>query len=183
MQEVWKPVKGYEGVYEVSSLGNVASLNYRCTGRRQLLRQGIATVGYPVVLLSFGEKAKMAYVHRLVADTFIPNPDEKPQVNHLDGNKRNNAVSNLEWCSGQENMKHAARTGLVDMGKAWKVSVRKSSKAVLQVDSSGKVIASFPSLSAAGRAVSAGHSTILSCAKGERETAGGYRWKLAGDAV
>lgn len=112
MQEIWKPVKDFEGLYEVSNMGNVRSLNYRCTGEIKILKPGKDKRGYLKVNLYKSSKYSSKRVHRLVATAFIPNLDNKTQVNHIDGNKQNNTVSNLEWCTNSENMQHAWRTGL-----------------------------------------------------------------------
>lgn len=109
--EVWRPVVGYEGLYEVSNIGRVR----RKLGETERILKGyIATnIHYMVVDLSKGDnKAKQYSIHRLVAQAFIPNPKNKPCVNHIDGNKLNNSVDNLEWCSYSENLTHAYRTGL-----------------------------------------------------------------------
>ena len=102
MQEVWQPVRGYEGRYEVSNTGHVK-------GPKGLLKPLFATNGYVQAnLYSHGICRKFS-VHRLVAIHFIPNPDQCPQVNHKDGNKTNNILSNLEWCTAAENSIHAVR--------------------------------------------------------------------------
>lgn len=122
MHEVWKPVLGYEGAYEVSNLGRVRSLPRKVGSRRGHLRSipgklkdGSVSerTGYRSVHLYRSQKLRNVSVHRLVADAFIPNPDGLPQVNHKDGNKLNNEASNLEWCSREENMRHAIETGLL----------------------------------------------------------------------
>lgn len=99
--EQWKAIDGYDGLYEVSSLGRVRSLKY---GKVRVLRPGKVGVGYLQVSLSKDNKAKRFYVHRLVANAFIPNNDEsKNQVNHIDECKQNNRASNLEWCDCRYN--------------------------------------------------------------------------------
>ena len=104
MAETWKPITGYEGLYEVSNLGNVASLNYKGKGVRRVLKQSKNTHGYPqVVLKPRGEKCKCFMTHRLVAKGFIPNPNNLPFVNHEDETRDNNNVDNLEWCTRRYN--------------------------------------------------------------------------------
>lgn len=100
MDEIWKDVKGYEGLYEISNKGNVKSLNYNKTGIEKELKQAINTHGYCFVQLS---NRKKKLIHRLVADAFIPNTDNLPQVNHKDENKLNNCAENLEWCTAEYN--------------------------------------------------------------------------------
>ena len=98
--EEWRAVVGYEGKYEVSSFGNVRS-------SKGLLNGSVKRNGYKQVILCFQRPIKHINIHRLVAVAFIPNPDNKPQVNHIDGNKLNNNVTNLEWVTGSENSIHS----------------------------------------------------------------------------
>lgn len=111
MNEIWRKIEGFEK-YEVSNLGRVRSLNYRKTKETKILKPGKDKKGYLKVNLYKSSKHSSKRVHRLVATAFIPNLDNKTQVNHIDGNKQNNTVSNLEWCTNSENMQHAWRTGL-----------------------------------------------------------------------
>ena len=107
MEEIWKDIKGYEGRYQVSSFGNVRSLNYRQTGNTVQLKPFKGGNHYKTYLyVSFKDYGvKHNYrVHRLVADAFIPNPENKPIVQHLDGNTMNNNVLNLGWCDQEDNM-------------------------------------------------------------------------------
>lgn len=106
MEEVWKHIKGYEGKYQVSNLGRIKSF-YKCKDGK-VIKPLSNTNGYLYIALSKGNRNyKRLLIHRLVAETFIPNLDNKPQVNHIDGNKHNNAVSNLEWVTGSENQIHS----------------------------------------------------------------------------
>lgn len=111
-QEIWKPIQNYDGIYEVSNLGNIKSLNYRKSGKESILKQGIIRNGYKDVALWNHGIVKYPMVHRIVAIAFIPNPNNLPQVNHKDGNKSNNHVGNLEWCTSSENHRHALKEGL-----------------------------------------------------------------------
>jgi hypothetical protein len=111
-----KSVRGYEGIYEVSIYGNIFSLKRRDRmGRRiegKQLSPSILSMGYPGVTLCNNGKEKKALVHRLVAEAFLENPDELPQVNHKDGNKENNHLENLEWVSSKQNIAHSIEMGL-----------------------------------------------------------------------
>lgn len=110
MKEIWKPVKGYEERYEISNYGNVASLRYARGGNRRLLKQSVNTWGYLQVTLSKDKTKNNKTVHRLVAETFVENPNNLPQINHIDEDKWNNRADNLEWCDSAHNINHGERT-------------------------------------------------------------------------
>ena len=117
---VWKPILGYEGIYEISNYGDVKSLRrYRGNGnggymqKERILKKTKTSTGYYKVELYKNKKRKSYKVHRLVAMAFIPNPHNKPNINHRDGNPLNNYVGNLEWCTQKENVKHALDVGLI----------------------------------------------------------------------
>lgn len=109
--EIWKPIAG-SNFYEVSNLGRVRSNNYLGHGKTQTLSLNYDQKGYLRVRLYFGKHRKTCKVHRLVAQAFIPNPLNLPEVNHLDGNKANNRAENLEWVTAHENSLHAYANGL-----------------------------------------------------------------------
>ena len=108
MQEVWKEIEGYEGISQISNFGRVKSFRY---GEKMRVLK-VSNAGYYTVALWKKGKATHCRIHKLVAQNFLQNTDEKPQVNHKDGNKLNNHVDNLEWCTASENTYHALRTGL-----------------------------------------------------------------------
>ena len=119
IQEVWKDVKGFEGLYQVSDQGNVRSIFTEIKDKNgvakkhkpQILKQSMTTTGYKKVeIRNLESKRKSMKVHRLVATAFIPNPENKPFINHIDSNPINNKLSNLEWCTGSENLYHAYKT-------------------------------------------------------------------------
>jgi hypothetical protein len=106
-KEIWKPIKDYEGFYEVSNLGRVRSVR-----RNKVMSGSIRKDGYVSYNLVRDGKVKSKLAHRIVAEAFIPNHQEKPEVNHIDGNKHNNNVKNLQWVTPSENQRHAIRIGL-----------------------------------------------------------------------
>lgn len=114
--EIWKDVAGYEGLYQISNLGRVASFRARGGSRPRnpngayLLNPGPDAWGYARINASINNETQILKVHRLVALAFIPNPGSKPEVNHVDRNKLNNRFDNLEWATGPENMAHYAQS-------------------------------------------------------------------------
>lgn len=110
--EIWKDVIGYEGLYQVSDLGNVKSLNYRRTGKEKNIYINTDKYGYLNVMLSKNSLNKRFYVHRLASICFLKSIADKCFINHIDGNKTNNNINNLEWCNCSENIKHAYKLGL-----------------------------------------------------------------------
>lgn len=117
--EVWAPVNGWEDRYEVSDQGHVRSLNYHMTGQTHPLKPITSGKGYLMVGLCRRQKMKWEKVHRLVAVAFIPNPEKKPQVNHINGDKTDNRAVNLEWATQSENMQHAYKAGLKHGDPEW----------------------------------------------------------------
>ena len=125
--EEWKNIKGYEGLYQVSNLGNVKSVDRiikRSTSEMKLksknMSQYIGNSGYPMISLCTNGQCKRHLVHRIVATAFLPNPLNKAYVNHIDGNKQNSNLENLEWSTPTENSIHAHNHGLANVGKGEK---------------------------------------------------------------
>ena len=120
MNEVWKDIKGYEGYYQVSNLGKFKSISREkttptgkpCYSKERILKQHKDKQGYLTVGLCKDRKAKRYLSHRIVAIHFIENIENKPQVNHINGDKQKNDVTNLEWCTESENVIHSYETGL-----------------------------------------------------------------------
>ena len=107
IMEQWKDIEGYEGIYQISSHGRVKSFK---NGKIKILKSRINDKGYNTTCLRKDGKSKYKLVHRLVAEAFIPNIDSKPYINHIDGNKLNNNINNLEWVTPSENTLHTIRT-------------------------------------------------------------------------
>ena len=158
MLEVWKDVIGYEGLYRVSNLGRVKSL---CKCNEIILKAGMAKSGYFTVCLHNNKKPLTHNVHRLVAQAFIPNLENKRYVNHIDGNKQNNILSNLEWVTHGENMKHAYDIGLMGTKKCKCIETNEI----------------FNSIREAEAKYNLNNSHITACCKGSRKTHGGYHWE------
>lgn len=193
MQEKWMPIKDYEGLYEISNFGNVKSLkkewigfNYKSktyhkvTMKERIMKPSISKCGYKQVLLSKSNKQSLKLVHRLVAETFIPNELNKPCVNHIDGNKLNNRVENLEWCTYQENNLHAWKNNLVTAYLKGKTGKEHSkSKKVIQYDINGKIIKKWDCISDAVRELKIDGGRITKCCQHKKycHTAGGYSWE------
>lgn len=185
--ETWKDVVGYEGYYKVSNWGRVMSVERKVwngkgykTESSRILKQAYNQKGYPIVYLSKESKQKTVTVHRLVALAFIPNPLDKPQVNHIDGDKTNNLVDNLEWCTNEENQIHAVKHGLNDHSK---YKAGKKERAVAKIDTkTGEVIETYKSAADATRAIGyKSKSNIGACCRGEKKTVGGFKWRYVED--
>ena len=175
--EIWKDIKGYEGSYQISNRGLVKSLNFNHTNKEKILKDKINRKGYRYVTLYCNSKAKYMSIHRLVAEAFILNPNNMPQVNHIDGNKGNNTVENLEWCTEKENVQHAIKTGLL---KPYGSNNSRSVK-IKQLDLNNNLLKIFNSISEAGSLLNIkGKPTGISkVCKGKRVTAYGYKWLYA----
>jgi hypothetical protein len=114
MEEIWKDIEGYEGLYQVSNLGNVKRLAGKWVKKERLIKFKIDRYGYPSYSLSKNKVLKSKTAHRLVAKAFVPNLLNKPAVNHINGIKTDNKVENLEWCTNKENTAHSIEIGLQD---------------------------------------------------------------------
>lgn len=172
--EIWKDSYIYGEQYQVSNTGIVRN---KITGH--ILKPQLNNKGYLSVRMSLHDKKATAKVHRLVAVAFIPNPENKPQVNHIDADKRNNDVRNLEWVTNGENQIHAYRTGLNRVtGKSGRKKIP-----VIKINlKTGEIEGTYPSLAEASRRNNLYSANIEKVIKGERKHAGGYAWKRRHEA-
>ena len=172
--EHWKAIDGYEGLYQVSNLGRVKSL--KC-GKEKILKPGKNTGGYLHVDLYKDGHEKTVKIHRLVAEAFIPNPNNLDTINHKDEDKTNNTVSNLEWMSQKDNINYGTRNKRLSEANINHPSL---SKQVQMFDKkTGELLATFPSIREAERVTGINKGHISQCCNGKRKSAGGYVWRYA----
>ena len=203
-KEIWKDIKNYEGLYQISNTGRVKSLKRVVphknrwkskTSKRiieeKILKQNKTIHNYLFVQLYKNNKNQSNRIHRLVASAFIPNSQNKPCVNHIDGNKNNCHISNLEWCTYSENSIHAFKTGLKKISnkqkerasllgkKTGKINIKKAIKANKKKIMCIETKETFNSLTEAAKAKRASMSSICMHIKGNKKytRAGGYTWK------
>ena len=185
MEEIWKDIKGFEGLYQVSNTGKVFSMCRFIIDKNdnekqidhKMLSQYTNKNGYKIVKLYKNCKGKSFKVHRLVLESFIENKLNKPCINHMDGNKLNNQLDNLDWVTHKENTQHAFKSGLQKSSSIGKFGKdNRLSKAVVQIqtESIGRV---FWSRLEAERKTGISSRKIALCCNGKRRTAGGYKWK------
>ena len=186
MEEKWKPVVGYEGLYEVSSLGRIRSLSRSIQGNKgeyvipSRILKGHYCYGYRYVELRKGGKPKLYRVHRLVAEAFLPNPNKYPIINHKNEIKDDNRVDNLEWCT----YKYNSNYGNI------KSKLKQSShcRPIIQLTKEGIFVAKYESIVDASKVTKIEHTNIIQCAKGRplkccdgklriRRYAGGFIWR------
>lgn len=188
MEEVWKPIKGYEGLYEVSNLGRVRSLDrettYRMRGKmskrsfKGKVLNDLCVKGYRIVAISKTinnrSVTQRILVHRLVAEAFVPNPNGLPEVNHIDEDKTNNCAENLEWISHRNNTLH---------GTAMERGHKKLRKGIVQFTPSGEFVKEYESLLAVRNETGWHIGNISKCAKRNPRypLAYGYIWRFASD--
>jgi hypothetical protein len=170
MQEIWKDILGYEGLYQISNYGNVRSLHWNHSNQIRLLTP-FDNDGYLRIGFRQQGKLKNHLIHVLVAKAFIPNPNNLPQVNHKDGNKHNNLVSNLEWISNSDNVKHAIRNHLRNSHAS-----KSNPSKVYQYSLDGKLLAIFPSQHDAANKLHLAQANISKAIRRNKQYAN-YYWK------
>ena len=179
MKEIWKPIKDYEGLYEISNFGNVKILarnytrynyltkRYNIIKVKEKITQGTINGGYRRICLTKNKVEKNKHIHKLVAEAFIPNPNNYSYVNHIDGNKQNNYIDNLEWCTLYQNNTHAYKTGL-----------RKSTDItpILQYDLEGNFIREYKSINEESKETNLDIRHISRNINGIGKQIGGYKF-------
>lgn len=168
MQEIWKDIPDYEGIYQISNFGKIRSCKNNKI-RKQIKQRS----GYMRIILTKNSKQRATSVHILVAKCFVKNQNGYRYVNHIDGDKTNNNADNLEWVTASQNMQHAFKNGLAKT-HPWSVKVAQYS-----VD--GKLIKTWNRMADITRFLNCHHSQISDCCRGKQNTCKGYIWKYAED--
>lgn len=160
MEEIWKDIKGYEGLYQVSNFGRVRSIKF---GKERILKHSKTQNGYLQVILYDNGRPRCFFVHRLVAEAFIPNPNNLTEVNHKDECKTNNRVNNLEWCDRQYNAEYSL------------------AKTVNQYSKNGEFIKQWKSATEVETQCGFHQQNICLCCQGKRKSAYGFKWYYTDD--
>ena len=161
MTEIWRDIEGYQGLYQISNKGHAKSLKW---GKERILKPWINSSGYYYIILCNDSVKKAFRLHRLVAETFITNPYNLPEVNHKDENKKNNCVDNLEWMRHIDNCNYGTRNERI-------------SRKILQYSKSEEFIREWPSSHEVERVLKIAQTNIIQCCKGKRKSAGGFVWR------
>ena len=173
MKEIWKDIQGYEGLYQVSNLGNVKSFYF---DPPIILKSCKNQKGYLHIVLNKNGIKKTVRIHRLVAQAFVDNPNNKEQVNHIDGIKINNNACNLEWVSNQENISHASKNGLLADVTG---NNNPRCRAINQYDLNNKFIKQWKSFYEIKKSLGIDRSCIWRCCIGKFQQSHNYIWRYA----
>ena len=187
MSEERKDIEGYQGIYQISNYGRVYSIR-----SQKHLRQSISKLGYATVLLSVNGARKYPLIHRLVAKAFIPNPNNKPTVNHKNEIKTDNYVGNLEWATMREQIMHGTRSKRAVIATDWKARElkydrkkmsKKQMKVILQYTLEGEFVAEHIGIKETAKKLGLLWQNISACVHGRCKSCGGYQWKLKDTTV
>lgn len=173
MQEIWKNISGYKN-YQVSNFGRIKSLNYNKTKYTKILKPDIRRDYLSVTLYKNGVRNRFQ-VHRLVAIIFLPNINNLPCVNHIDGNKQNNRIDNLEWCTYKENINHSIKINL----RNFNMDKNPNAKKINQYDMQGKFIRQWNCMKEITNELKIARQEIYKCCIGTLKSTKGYIWKYA----
>lgn len=188
-KEEWRDVKDYEGIYQVSSFGRIKSLDrikeykrgdkvIKSVVKGTLIKTFLFSWGYEGFVASKFGRTTTKYIHKVIAESFIPNPDNKKMVNHKDLNKLNNRIDNLEWCTHKENIQHYFKQPHVKGSNAGKFGKDSHQiKAVIQYTLDGEFIKEYPSVSSVGFELGINISGIYKNCTGKSSKSNGYKWK------
>lgn len=185
--EIWKDIQGYEGLYQVSSLGRIKSLNrYKqakndsiSSFKERIKKLQLSYKGYLMVTLSRNKERKTFFVHRLVALAFLPNTENKPHIDHIDTNKQNNNVNNLRWVTPAENNNNSlTKEKLKNFRDKMKSGDYSRSKIVLQYSLSGDFIKEWTNITTIHKEMNYNPSCISECCNNKQKTAYGFLWKF-----
>lgn len=188
MEEIWKPVKNFENLYEISNLGRVKSHHKYGGLDNRIMKQKINRYGYSCVKLSNRGHTRHVQVHRLVAETFLENPNDFPMINHKDENKLNNHVENLEWCNAQYNNTYGHRLekafpkawekwSYTERGRAHMSKVGKARGKRCASFKDGKMLKEFASAAEAARYYNIKKTHVVYCCEGKSKARSGMQWK------
>lgn len=185
INKIWKDIKGYEGLYQISNLGIIKSLNRAVNSRLdnegnpimnirkgRFLKQTINNQGYYRIILYKSSISKSYFIHKLLGIHFIDNPDNKDVVNHIDGNPSNNKLSNLEWATYSEDKQHAVNTGLIHSG-----GNNYNAKSINQYTLNGIFIKTWESMMDIKRDLGIDNRYVSAVCRNKQKTACGFKWK------
>ena len=190
MTEEWEDIEGYENLYQVSNMGRVKSLGNGKSNKSKLkiMKTNLNHKGYPMISLCKDGKNKGYSVHRLVAKAFIPNPDNLPQVNHIDENKENNCVDNLEWCTNEYNHNYGTRIERVRQKQIGNPKLKTclgkfgkdhhTSKPIIQFTLDGELVKKWDNAACAEREEQFNSRSISRCCNGKRHTHKDFIWEF-----